>query len=90
MTQGYATIKILSTDFVVIEPAEIDISKIERTDSGYALRVPAGRSINDTLDVWSIKLTQAAIALVNGKTQDLSYSVQSNDEIVIVFQILGG
>lgn len=90
MTSGDATIKILSTDFVVIDPAVAEDRNIKRIDSGYTFKVPAGRSINDTLDLWSIKLTQAAIALVNGKTQDLSYNVQPNDEIVILFQILGG
>lgn len=48
------------------------------------------RSIQETLDEYSIHLTRPAIPLVNGKPQDLGYILQAGDKVVMLFQISGG
>ena len=90
MVQKTAKITIHSRDRLAFDQSITGLGKLELTDSGYFLRVPVGRSIVLTLNDLSIELTQAAVALVNGRTQDLNYILQPDDSVVLLFQILGG
>lgn len=90
MKPGYATIMFHSADLVKIDPTIASSVAMHTTDSGVEFTVPAGQTINETLKILSITLTQPAVALVNGRTQDWNYTLQPNDSIVILFQISGG
>lgn len=52
--------------------------------------VSAGQTIAQALDGLQIALPQAAVALVNGKTFDLSYLLEPGDSVSFLFQISGG
>jgi len=61
-----------------------------KTESGYALAVSAGQTINEACKNLSLQLHQPAVALVNGITQDFSYFLEPGDTVKILFQISGG
>jgi sulfur carrier protein ThiS len=54
------------------------------------LAVAAGQSIQQALAAAGVRLPQAAIALVNGQTCDLSTILQPGDQVRFLLQISGG
>lgn len=102
MTENSATITFHSPDFVDFDPTDLDDVEFIETETGCTFKVPVekhasvdlessrGRSIQATLEAFSIRLTRPAVPLVNGKPQDLSYILQPGDEIMMLFQISGG
>jgi sulfur carrier protein ThiS len=69
--------------------AFIQLEKPNATEK-QVVEVPSGQSISDALEWLQIKLPQAAIALVNGQTCDLSYCLQPGDTVRFLLQISGG
>jgi len=101
MEMATATITFYGSDFFAFEPSEEQRSKHDElvysvVGNTYSFKVPVKvndmytRSIQDTLDEYSINLTRPAIPLVNGKPQDLRYILQPGDKVVMLFQISGG
>ncbi len=54
------------------------------------LKVPAGRTIRETLESLGLRLPTAILPLVNGSTHDLSYCLQDCDEVRLIIQLSGG
>jgi molybdopterin converting factor small subunit len=63
---------------------------VERTKRTIIMQVPAGKSVNQTLMDLNIELSQAVVALVNGKTTDLEEPLVAGDQVRLLPQIAGG
>lgn len=90
MNQTTATIRFYSSNDSRIRemiPASLEYHEDQ---SGLSISVPAGQSIQEALENAAINLPQPAVALVNGRTEDLAYGLKPGDEIMILFQISGG
>lgn len=98
MEKTSATITFHSSDFFSFEPSKShDVAYIESENRcSFTVPVPdlendsTGRTIQGTLEYFSINLTRPAVPLVNGKPQDLNYVLQPGDCVIMVFQISGG
>lgn len=54
------------------------------------LNVAAGQTIREALESLDIRLPVAVIPIVNGRTEDLSYRLQTEDQVRLLIQLSGG
>ena len=81
------TIKFDSRLLMTPLPTDIPVEM----DGHYAiLQAPAGRSVNQTLEDFNIRLSQAVSAVVNGHTTDLEQPLAPGDDVRLLPQIAGG
>jgi len=101
MEKTTATITFHGSDFFTFDPQGGHTSKYDQmdyseSDNTCSFRVPVSenvtkrRSIQDTLEYFSVHLTRPAVPLVNGTPQDMSYILQPGDCVIMLFQISGG
>lgn len=55
-----------------------------------AIHVPAGKSVHEYLQSCQIQLNQPAVAVVNGKTADMTRVLLPGDTVQLIPQIAGG
>ncbi len=85
-----AKIQFYSADRLLLKEAFALLDDRVNADAGSAVEVDPGQSIQATLQSISLRLPRAAVALVNGHTNDLGYILQPGDCVKIIFQISGG
>jgi len=54
------------------------------------IRVPAGQTLHEALEMLAIRPFQPVIPLINGTVEDLNYRLQPGDTVRFLAQIAGG